>query len=184
MGVAASEHTEPFTEEQFFALPHTSQRHELVDGTIVMSPAPSRLHQRIAFRLATILDQAVPAGLEVQEAVNVRLASGRIVIPDVAVLTSVGGVDLVVPAAEVLLMVEIISPSTDQIDRLLKPGLAAQAGIPFFVLIQPQEPAVSVRKLDNGSYQEIAAASGDEYLALTDPFPVGFRPADLLATRR
>lgn len=82
------------------------------------------------------------------------------------------------------MMAEIFSPSTKQIDRLLKPGLAAEARIPYFWLVDPDGPTVTVHNLDNGSYREVASASGEKLLTVTEPFQVEFRPAELLASRR
>lgn len=184
MGVPVELHPEPVSEEEYFARPYTGQREELIDGVLVVSPGPGMPHQRMSFRLATILDQAVPESLEVLEAINVRLGSGRIIIPDVVVHSSVGTDGVFVPAEEVLMIVEIVSPSTKQIDRLLKPGLAAQARIQYYVLVEPDGPTVTMYELDSGSYREVATATGDKRLTVTDPFPLDFRPAELLAARR
>ena len=184
MGVPAELHPEPISEEEYFARPYTGRREELIDGALMMSPGPSSPHQRISFRLATVLDKAVPEELEIQEAMNVRLASGRIIIPDVVVHTRVGTDDTFIPAADVLMIIEIVSPSTKLVDRWLKPHMAAEAGIPYFWLVEPEGPTVTVHELDNGSYREVATASGENRLTVTEPFPVEFRPAELLAARR
>lgn len=184
MGVAVQLHPEPISEEEYFALPYTGKREELIDGALVVSPGPSSAHQRISSRLWNILDQAVPTGLESQEAINIRLSSGRVIIPDVVVHTCEGTEGLFVSAADVLMILEIVSPSTKQIDRLLKPGLAAQAGIPYFVLVEPDEPTVTVQELVDGQYRVLATASGKQQLSVTEPFRLEFRPAELLASRR
>ena len=184
MGPAAVDHPEPWSEEQYFALPYTGQRHELIDGVLMMSPAPNLRHQRISQRLWQILDLAIPVGHEVHGPINVRLAPDRVVIPDVAVLTNAGGDGLVVPAAEVLVMVEVVSPSTRRIDRVLKPSLAAEAGIPYYILVEPDDPTVIVHELVDDAYRAVTSASGAERLSVTDPFPMDFRPAELLASRR
>jgi Uma2 family endonuclease len=185
MGVAATQHDGPFSEAEYLALPEdSSQRVELIDGTLMMSPAPTRVHQRISFRLATILDQAVPEGFEVQRAINIRLDRDRILIPDLVVLTQVGGDELVAAAAEVAVFIEIVSPSTKRVDRLLKPGLAAEVGIPHFWLVEPEGPVVTAYELDGSDYQQSVTATGDQHISLTEPFPVDFSPSELLAARR
>ncbi|MFG1920384.1 Uma2 family endonuclease [Cryptosporangium sp. NPDC048952] len=184
MGVAVELRSQPISEEEYFARPYTGQREELIDGALLVSPAPGVPHQRLSSRLWNFLDQRVPEDLEVQKAINVRLASGRVIIPDVVVHSSVGTEGVFVPAEEVVMIVEIVSPSTKQVDRLLKPGLAAQAGIQFYVLVEPDGPTVTVHELDNGSYRQVVTASGEKTLTVTEPFPVEFRPAELLAARR
>ncbi|MGH3911185.1 MAG: Uma2 family endonuclease, partial [Pseudonocardiaceae bacterium] len=110
------EHVGPWTEEDFLALP-VDRRIELLDGALLVSPSARFGHQRLSFRLAIALDAAVPAGLEVLEAINVRVGSGKILIPDLAVV-AVPGLDVTVcEAADVVLVVEITSPGNALVDR-------------------------------------------------------------------
>ena len=100
----------------------------------------------------------MPAGLRVEEeeviVLRDELAHAR--IPDVAVFrTGPGGAELTnsTPAADVVLIVEIISPGSQRADRVEKPLEYAAAGIPSFWLIEV-EPEVVVRtfQLDGEFY--------------------------------
>ena len=53
----------------------------------------------------------MPVGLEVYEAVNVRLKPGRIPIPDLVLIRPIDPDTLVVDATEIALICEITSPS-------------------------------------------------------------------------
>jgi hypothetical protein len=67
----------------------------------------------------------------------VVLSSRRLLIPDLAV-TTVPGVDAVsCDGADLLLAVEIISPSSRAYDGALKRQLYAEARVPFFLLVDP-----------------------------------------------
>ena len=57
--------TGEFTREDLDAMPDDGHRHELLDGSIVMTPSPGYRHQRMSLRLAVLLLGACPEGLEV-----------------------------------------------------------------------------------------------------------------------
>jgi Uma2 family endonuclease len=160
-------------------------RHELIDGTLIVAPAPSYPHQRAARRLAAILEKAAREGghaVEIFEAVNIEIAAG-LLIPDIAVVRaeSARTAEAALPASAMLAVIEIVSPSTKRIDRLVKPGLYAEAGIATFwrVELEPT-PTVTVFSLrEDGQYAQVGAAHGTHPLLLPVPFPVTLNPADL-----
>ncbi len=57
-----------------------------------MSPSAGYRHQRLSSQLWLALSAAASAGCEVLEAINVRVAPGRILIPDLAVVSTPGAV--------------------------------------------------------------------------------------------
>ena len=52
----------PLTVDDLEAMPDDGHRYELLDGVLIVSPAPRPLHQRMAFRLAMLLDGLAPPG--------------------------------------------------------------------------------------------------------------------------
>src|SRR5689334_10231419 len=54
--------THELTFEDYLRLPETRKRQEVIDGVIVMSPAPTVRHQRILLRLARHFDDHVTRG--------------------------------------------------------------------------------------------------------------------------
>jgi len=165
------EHAQAWTEEEFRALPETVwPRLELLDGALLVSPAPRMSHQRFSRALANAMDAAVPEDWEVLEGINVRLATGRIVIPDLVVVREIGE-GVVTDAADVVLVAEIVSPSTGSQDRLLKPALYAVAGVPCYLRVEQQpELVVHVATLEAGEYVEYGVARAGEPLRLPAPF--------------
>ncbi len=173
-------HDGPWTEEDFLALPE-DRYVELLDGALLMSPYAGSRHQRLSFRLAVALESARPSGMEVLETVNVRVAPGRILIPDLVVVTRLDDDVTVFDADDVALVAEIVSPGSAATDRAIKPRLYAEAGIPHYLRVELTGPVAMPHRLHDGRY--LAGAAGP-VLRLDDPFPVELDLVVLLAAHR
>jgi Uma2 family endonuclease len=183
-GVAAVlPHVGAWTEEDLIGLADDGQRHELVEGALLVSPPPPASHQRRSFKLATLLDRCAPPGLLVVEATGVRLPRGTVRIPDVVVVDEAPALadqSGILDAAVVHLAVEIVSPGSRQTDRVDKPSWYAEAGIPHFWRVEPAEgPAVHVYELVRHSYVEVAVGHAGQRLDLGEPFSIALDPAEL-----
>src|SRR5947199_6879339 len=76
----------PFTVDDLEAMPDDGNRYELIDGTLIVSPAPSFRHQKIVVKLTGRLDSVCPDDLHVISApFAVRDSSSTEVQPDVLV---------------------------------------------------------------------------------------------------
>jgi Uma2 family endonuclease len=183
MTAAALEHTGPWTEAEYLSLPE-NPRVELVDGNLLMTPAPGTAHQQWGRRLANLLEAAAPAEMQVAENVNLRVGPDRILIPDVLVTRRPGDIK-VHDARDAVLVAEVLSPSSVSIDRVLKPHLYAAAGIPWYLRVEPDErgnPVLLLHELNGDGYRGLARATAGAPVTLDRPFPVILDPAAL--TRR
>jgi Uma2 family endonuclease len=180
------DHEGPWTEEEFLALPVDNRRIELLDGGLLVSPLAASRHQRMSSRLWATLDAAAPEGFEVLMPVNVRVAPGRILNPDLVVVTT-PGVDVVMyEAAVVAMAVEIVSPGSVTADRAIKPQLYAAAGIRHYLRVElgGAGPWAVVYRLRRGRYAEVTRAEAGERLRLTRPFALDVDLGELAARTR
>jgi Uma2 family endonuclease len=175
----------PWTEADYLALGETASRVELIDGGLWVSPAPRIAHQRIGRRLMTVLlPSAEAVELTVDYDINVRLGRDRIVEPDLTV-AAVDRLALLADASQVALIVEITSPSNAAVDRTLKRDLYAEAGIGWYLLVEPDHETyktVTLRllRLDGKHYVEHAVAKHGETLTSELPFPLEISTEALL----
>ncbi|MPZ60357.1 MAG: hypothetical protein GEU93_03480 [Propionibacteriales bacterium] len=74
----------PLTRADLDAMPDDGHRYELIDGALIVTPAPAHRHQRGVLELAVLLRAACPAEMEVLIApFDVALADDTVMQPDV-----------------------------------------------------------------------------------------------------
>ncbi|KJK50866.1 hypothetical protein UK23_09445 [Lentzea aerocolonigenes] len=173
----------PFTVEDLEGMPDDGHRYELIDGTLLVSPAPVPRHQKIVAKLLVKLDPSCPADLHVFPApLAVRPSMTLEVQPDLLVCRDSDLTDKLLPVAP-LLAVEILSPSTALIDLNMKKAVYERLGVPSYWIIDPDVPTLTVFEFGaDGLYEQTVVVKADEVFEATAPFPVKFSPAELLGT--
>lgn len=147
------------TPEEFDSLPE-GQLVELVDGVAhAMTPA-TRLHHEIIDGLKAGLRRLSPRDLVVVREHELRMRDDLRRIPDVVVIKAEADrMDLYWFApADTVLVVEVVSPHTEVVDRLHKPAEYAEAGIEHYWRIETR-PAIEVHTFQLGP-QGIYAFTG------------------------
>ena len=171
----------PLTLEDFEAVRDAAEsghRYELVDGSLIVTPSPSWLHQVVSSRLMAVLLRSNPAPdhlLVLHAPFDVLLGSDTAVQPDLMVFDAHDD-EPRLP----LLAVEILSPSTRHLDIGLKWSRYASAGIPSYWVVDPDVPEIIAWQLDNDAYRQVAHASTDEQITLSTPWPATFTPQSLI----
>ena len=169
-----------FTRADLDALPDDGNRYELLDGALIVNPAPRIVHQDVAMALAMLLKPACPAGLKVLFApVDVVLDEENVLQPDLLVARIADFTEDDLPGAP-LLAVEILSPSTRLIDLTLKKAKYAEAETPDYWVVDPNGPTLTAWHLTDGEYVEVAHVSGEESWTAESPYQVTIVPATLL----
>ena len=116
-------------------------RMELVDGSLVVTPRAGPAHQSVVGALQLQLTACLPTGWVVLPGANAvrRGSTDRLLIPDVVVAEAHVLTDdnPYIDPSDVLLAVEVESPSTKSTDRLLKRELYAQWRIAHYWIADP-----------------------------------------------
>ncbi len=174
-----------WTEEAYLAL-ETDERIELLDGSLYVFPRPLLLHQRLSGRLLLATSEPAEAqGFEVYQEINVRLKPRRLVVPDVVIVEPSDLNERVLEASSVRLVCEITSPSNAQHDRVRKMRYYAEAGIDWYLLVEPQpELTLHLFRREGDHYVVSAEAKPGQTLRLTDPVAVELEPAKMLPPQR
>jgi Uma2 family endonuclease len=176
-----------YTVDDLLEFPDDGNRYELFNGSLLVSPSPTPLHQRVIRRLERILEDALPLELEPLSTVNLRVTEKDYYIPDLVVVReeSSESVGLMFSPRDILLAVEVGSPSTRMRDEGLKALAYARAGIPLYWRIEPDEgPTLYIYQLNGDNYDPPTTYKAGAIANLTTPFPVSFDPAELLRGRR
>ncbi|RZQ62325.1 Uma2 family endonuclease [Amycolatopsis suaedae] len=161
----------------------TDERHryELVDGTLLVSPSPRPLHQRVVARVLAALTPLCPEDCEVLPApVDVVLDEHTVLIPDVVVGRRDNFTERALEGTPVL-AVEVVSPSSERIDRYLKPARLAAAGCPYYWVIDPRVPSLSCFRLDGDAYRLVAEGTGDDEIRLDAPYSLTLSATSLVS---
>jgi len=161
-------------------MPDDGHRYELIDGTLVVTPAPSPQHQRVSAALQRVLESSAPQGLWVLAApLDVLLTDNTGVQPDLVVAARDQFTEKNLPTAP-LLVVEVLSVSTRLFDLNVKKAAYERAGVSSYWVVDPVELHLTAWELREGRYVEVADVSGDEAWAATSPYDVTIVPGRLI----
>jgi Uma2 family endonuclease len=127
--------------------PDDGNRYELLEGMLLVTPAPNNAHQVVATRLAHLLAQALElgAGAEVvaigaiQRGKHTQLQPDILVYPSRYPPTSHWG-----DIRDWWLAVEVLSPSSRLYDREVKRGAYLALGVEEYWVVDPSDCSVEV----------------------------------------
>ena len=146
------------------------ERWELLDGELIMPPAPGTRHQRIQVNLGVRLVQFLESmgfGKVYFSPTDVVLSDTDVVQPDL-LFVSTGRLDIVTPAniqGAPDLVVEILSPATSERDRGYKRELYARHGVKEYWMLGTDPDTISVLLLQDNEYEVFETLGQGETLS-------------------
>jgi len=172
----------PFTVDELDRMPDDGRRHELIDGVLVVSPAPTIAHQFVVMQLSLLLAQACPEDLYVLPEPGIKVSISTKLIPDIAVVRKqdLGGRKLTGPP---VLAVEVESPDTRLFDLNQKKSVYEAFGVSsYWTLVpDPARPQLTAFELRGSRYVEAAHVTAGEVFGAREPFPIKVAPSRLVA---
>ena len=139
-----------WTVDMLDALPDDGQRYELIDGELFVSPSPSNLHQFLVTELIVRLHsylRASAVGRVVTSPSDVRRPdrTRNRVQPDVFVFRrrDKEAFDSPFDFSDLLLVIEVVSPSGSSYDYQVKRRLYLGSGIPEYWVVNPDARNIS-----------------------------------------
>ena len=172
------------TYKDYEALPANGRRYEVHEGELSLTPAPSPKHQEVSGNLFVLLHHHVKTrglGKVFDAPIDCILSDITIVQPDIVYLErgrltaiSSRGIE-----GAPTLVVEILSPSTIQIDRSVKFQLYVRHGVPYYWIVDPDGHTIEAYILAGGAYQFAARLEGAEPASLPPFSDLALVPASL-----
>jgi Uma2 family endonuclease len=156
------------------------RRDEIIEGLLVVGPLATRWHQlAIKWLLRSLQSLCDEKGWEAADPAEIELPQNRDRIqPDVVVFRDADSLPLMdnlMPLDHVLLVAEVVSPSSIRIDREVKPSACARAGIPLYLLVDRFTDPLSVTLYSEPGDQGYAVGTTvgfGEKLCIPAPFDI------------
>jgi Uma2 family endonuclease len=140
-------------------------RHELIDGELVVTPSPIPNHQRISINIEFALEayaRETGRGEMFHAPADIRFTPDNVLIPDILFIAKdrqhiVGPKAIDAPPE---LVVEILSPGTRRRDVTIKRALYARFGVQEYWIVDPAAKTIQALALVGDAYVAIAADEG------------------------
>jgi Uma2 family endonuclease len=151
-----------YTVDQVRSFPEDGQRYELLDGFLLVTPAPANLHQTVTLNLAVCLHQALVPSRRARVVSCGELEIGNQTLLDPDILVYPVSYEPRTPWKQIRdwwLAVEVLSPSTRVYDRDFKRRAYLDLGVEEVWLVDPETAAVDVwndeghRRISGGSLE-------------------------------
>jgi Uma2 family endonuclease len=167
------------TYEDYLELPDDGKQYELIEGELILNPAPVPRHQWIVLNIAAELrdyHRRNPGGAVFSAPIDVVLGQDVVLQPDVIVIRAermeiVGSKNI---QGGPSIVVEVLSDGTRRRDEIIKRKLYESYGVDEYWIVDPVIETVKIYRRIGGAFvraAEISIESGGE---ITSPLLPGF----------
>lgn len=136
---------------EYARLPDDGNRYEVIDGEVCVTPAPGPPHQKIAGRLFLQMQPYIESNAlgELFWDIDLLFQSGQYLRPDLTFVPAAALDGVTDRGVEVRpgLVIEVLSPHSDRIDRKLKPVRYRDFGVPEYWIVDRFSRTVEVYRL-------------------------------------
>jgi Uma2 family endonuclease len=147
------------TAREFYELPESNLPTELIDGELIMSPAPDDPHQKSALHTVGFLFNEVPEGELRFSPIDVYLDDENIVQPDIMWVSKDNDRCQLVEGRRWHgapdLVIEILSPSTALRDKTAKFDLYEKHGVREYWMLDPIAEYLEAWGLQDGAFSKL-----------------------------
>jgi Uma2 family endonuclease len=129
-----------WTVDDVLALPDDGNRYEVIDGELLVTPAPEWRHQEAVGELYSLIREYLKrerVGHALVAPADVAFSARRLVQPDLFVVPLVNGrrPERFEDVGRLLLAAEVLSPNTARADRVAKRTLFRDEGVPDYWIV-------------------------------------------------
>ncbi len=171
--------TPKWTYREYALIPEDGKRHEIIDGEHYVTPAPFVPHQdllvELTFRFKLFL-KVHPLGRLLIAPTDVLLSLHDIVQPDLLFVSServsIVGLKNIQGAPD--LVIEILSPSTSRLDKVLKLDAYERCGVQAYWIFDRDRKGVQTYERTEDRLRPQPFLSADTGDVLTSPLLPGF----------
>lgn len=162
MATVLEKEVKRWTYEEYYRL-DDDQRHEIIDGNLLMAPSPDMWHQDWLNEINLLVTPFVKRrklGRTFIAPFDVVLDSENTVQPDL-IFVAATNLDIIKPRAifgTPDLLIELISPSSVRRDRYDKKDLYARFGVKEYWIADPANKSLEILTLKEGRYELHCAA--------------------------
>ncbi|MEJ2871639.1 Uma2 family endonuclease [Actinomycetospora sp. OC33-EN08] len=146
--------------EEWSALPEDSERRfELAEGVLVVAARPIARHQKLVLRLGTQLETRSGGRYDVLPEYEMVVDDGpaaTVRVPDLVLAVADLPDDTPrVFGRDAVAVVEILSPGSRRLDRVMKYSEYAECGVPYYLLVEPGPPVTLTEFRSTGEAYEL-----------------------------